>query len=112
MEHCSFATVPLHVSPSTPLTCLTYELTKLNFCRSSRRLSVLFAAHQLFLHFMHTFSCFYYKNLYNISGNYILEWNAAANVLPVLVIELEWTAGYLIDCRLQFCVSDIIMNTV
>ena len=40
-----FTTVPVHVSPSTHLTCLTYAQTILNFCRSSRRLSVLFAAH-------------------------------------------------------------------
>ena len=50
MEHCSsfcldfpswcksFAIVPLHVSPSTHLICLTlYALTMLNFCRSSGR---------------------------------------------------------------------------
>ena len=40
-----FSTVPLHVSPSTHLTCLIYALTILNFCRSSRRLPVPFATH-------------------------------------------------------------------
>ena len=34
-----FATVPVHVSLSTHLTCLTYALTIFNFCRSSGRLS-------------------------------------------------------------------------
>ena len=85
-----FATVPLHVSPSTHLTCLTYALTILNFFRSQIfrkivRMCVLGAflstnsktqtntnasscsSSQLFLHFIHSFSCFYYKNLYNIS---------------------------------------------
>ena len=34
-----FSPVPLHVSPSTHLTCLTYALTILNFRRSLGRLS-------------------------------------------------------------------------
>ena len=100
MEHCSsvcldfpswcksFANVPLHVSPSTHLIFLTlYALTMLNFCRSSGRVCAwnlpeykqqnsdkhkcfFYSSSQLFLHFMHSFSCFYYKNLYNISFSY------------------------------------------